>query len=557
MAIYYWWILIQSIQNGKDGIKMGTRGRGQEFRDQCEVCKHKHCPGICGKCAVYSEDLNGCACIRIPTQAELDFKKCKYFEPCAPKFKVGDKVRFIHNITPNIEAKDKWIGRVFTIDNVLPFGSGALKDWPYGIREAWVVHEPELELYEENKKEKEPMEKKISRNEKFARQCETCAHDSAHECRTCDCEECICNTEDNGCQCNEWASPMELEAGKCAYYKKTEDKIKVTMTEIHAVFGIDKDVKIYIADSVKEGNKIYEDHVAKTFKVDCWKPINAHDDHTLAFQLVASGFNKAGKHVISVFYPRVEITFNPKDFGNGGDHETTFYRDNAQQYSFINRTFLKTLYPDCPLTVKPDSGTFDGVEYKYAYYVTKETEPFRVIYTDDLKRKFGGDVEIVPVKLQRAKLDDFYKGDRVIYIGDNGVKGPQKGDIGTVILNDHHDVLPIACQFPDRQFYQTIDGVNGWWCNPEDLAKICEDQNHFEPGDMVIMMDEEGTSKCYPKKFTIGTVRRITNYPDSTSPSLLIEWPEGSVIRNSLTGDYTWACTARHVMKIRKVGQDK
>lgn len=533
---------------------METWGRGQEFKEQCEVCKHKHCPGVCDGCAVYSEDLNGCACIRKPTCAELRKKTCDYFEPCEPKFKVGDKVRFIHNITPSIEKKNEWIGRVFTIDNVLPFGSGALKDWPYGIRETWIAHEPELELYEENKKEKEPMEKKIARNEKFARQCETCAHDgSAHECQSCYCEDCICNTDDNGCQCNEWASPMELEAGKCAYYKKTEDKIKVTMDEIHAVFGIDKDVKIYIVASTKEAAKIREDRRAETFKVCGWEPISAPDDHTLAFQLWASGFNKDGKRVIDVFYPRVEIAFNPNSFGTKNDMEKARpYCDNRPIFTSDGRTFLETLYPDNPLTVKTGSGIFNGVEYRNAYYVAKETEQCRVIYTDDLRRKFGGDVEVVvPVKLQRAKLDDFEKGDKVIYVSDNSPRYPQKGDIGEVILNDHHDVLPIACLFPGRKFHQTINGVDGYWCNRDDLVKICEDQTNFVPGDMVIMINDK-CDRYYPKKFTIGVVL------SADRGTLHVEWPIGSTQRShSDTGRCDWWCAAEDVMKIRKVGQDK
>jgi hypothetical protein len=59
------------------------------------------------------------------------------------KFKVGDKVRVINNIT-DIKAKDDFIGKIYTIQNTQ--GVHSKYGQRYGIGEEYVVYEQELEL---------------------------------------------------------------------------------------------------------------------------------------------------------------------------------------------------------------------------------------------------------------------------------------------------------------------------------------------------------------------------------------------------------------------------
>ena len=61
------------------------------------------------------------------------------------KFKVGDKVRVVKNIT-SLSTKDQYIGKEYTISKVHPFGSNRTNLQSYEIEAVYVVYDSELEL---------------------------------------------------------------------------------------------------------------------------------------------------------------------------------------------------------------------------------------------------------------------------------------------------------------------------------------------------------------------------------------------------------------------------
>lgn len=63
----------------------------------------------------------------------------------APKFKVGDKVKVVKNVT-SVSGKDGYIGNVYEIRNIQEANQYGCK---YGIGEVYVVYENELEPYSE------------------------------------------------------------------------------------------------------------------------------------------------------------------------------------------------------------------------------------------------------------------------------------------------------------------------------------------------------------------------------------------------------------------------